>query len=127
MIANIYSFSLVWDSIGNGCYPRVTSSSAVPTSPRWLRPPVVPSAPTAPPWALASQTGIGNILLVLALITTLRGMVRKIICYVYVLCIILYMCIIPLLPVLSPSITSAAMPQPYCDDLYHYFHSGSLL
>ena len=82
VIAIIYLVSLVWDSIDNGCYPRVTGSSAVPTSPRWPRPPVASSAPIAPPWALASLTGIGVLLIVIAVITSSRGMARNISCYV---------------------------------------------
>ena len=128
MTAIIYLVSLVWESIGNGCYPRVTSSSAVSTSPRWPRPPVATSAPTAPPWALASLTGIGVLLIVIAGITSPRGMVQNISYHVYISyiisCIISCMYIISL--VLSRCITPAAMPQPYCD-LYHYHYSVSQL
>ena len=64
-------------------------NSAVPSNPRWLRPPEPPSAPIVSPLALWSRKGIGFTLVLLATFTCCRSVARRFEymynCFMYIL------------------------------------------
>ena len=140
MTVLINSFSLARQSVGSGeikgSYPLVTSSSAVPTNPLWLRPPepardslllpALSSAPRVTPLSLWSRTGIGSILAMLVDYTRPPGMTRTYIlhfnCYIFFVCQHIRHChpvLVPqscLYPTLSPCSTVASV-APDCDSI----------
>ena len=119
---------------GSGSYPCVTSGSAVtviPHSRHWLLPPEASTAPIVNALSLWSRKGIGFVLVLLADITSWRGMARIFVCpyhvnmynciSIYTVLFYLYCCFISipqpcLYPITTPY-TTVAPVVPECDSL----------